>query len=322
MGLTALAVHEIKQLSQAPDPNDSTTRTFIVSRGDGIIVVGRKLKTEGLIQNDLVFRLYVQNAAGQIEAGEYELSRNLSVKEIIEKLLLGPQDVWVTIPEGLRKEEVAQLIANKLDFASSTFDLQEFINLTSLPQNLEGKLFPDTYLIPKEASAGAVVRRLTTTFETKAKKIFTDRTNAQSEDETLRIAALVEREVRDENDRKIVAGIILKRLNAGWGLEIDATLQYARASSECINGGNIIKDDCKWWSPALSQDKQLESPFNTYKYRGLPPSPICNPGLSAIEAAAHPQASEYWFYLSDNEGVTHFARTLEEHQTNINKYLR
>ena len=116
----------------------------------------------------------------------------------------------------------------------------------------------------------------------------------------------------------MVAGILLKRLKADWPLQVDATLQYALANFRCSQ----IKTDCNWWLIPTAADKKTDSLYNTYKYKGLPPTPICNPGLVSIEAVVYPQDSDYWFYLSDKKGQMYYARTVEEHNSNIQKYLQ
>jgi UPF0755 protein len=127
-------------------------------------------------------------------------------------------------------------------------------------------------------------------------------------DENLILASLVEREVRVDTDRKIVAGIILKRLKADWPLQIDATIQY------------VLGNKNDWWPKNI--DTKFESKYNTYLNPGIPPTPICNPGLRSIEAVLSPQNTNYWYYISDDQGVTHFAKTLAEHNLNVDKYLR
>lgn len=138
-------------------------------------------------------------------------------------------------------------------------------------------------------------------------------------EEVLILASIVEREVKFNNDRPIVAGILLKRLEKNWPLQADATVQYAIASAKCK--GKSAKCG-NWWPKNLTrEDLKIKSPYNTYLYPGLPPGPICNPGLAAIEAVLNPVGSEYWFYLSDEEGKMHYAKTAEEHEENISKYL-
>jgi len=131
------------------------------------------------------------------------------------------------------------------------------------------------------------------------------------------IASLVERETRSEAERPVVAGILLKRLKAGWPLQVDAAVQYAVAGVNCSR----FDPACQWWPSLTKEDLMINSPFNTYKFKGLPPAPIANPGLSSLEAAFSPEESDYWFYLHDGQGQIHYAKTLAEHQENIQKYL-
>ena len=135
------------------------------------------------------------------------------------------------------------------------------------------------------------------------------------------LASIVEREARLPDDRPVVAGILLKRLENDWPLEVDATLQYAMATRKMENGKWKTGSFDFWPKEITADDLELDSPYNTRKYKGLPPTPICNPGLSAIEAVIRPTETEYWFYLSDKEGKMHYAKTIEEHNLNISRYL-
>ena len=208
-------------------------------------------------------------------------------------------------PEGWRREEFGQRLAANLE----EFDYQEFLNLT---KNLEGYLFPDTYLVPKEASPTAVLKIFQQNFE---KKFSSDLEKAAQEKgltqkQVLILASIVEREAGDDKDRPLIAGILLKRWLQGWPLQADATAQY------------VVGEENDWWPQVIKRDLQINSSFNTYQYAGLPPAPICNPGLASIEAVIYPQESDYWFYLSDSSGAVHYAKTNEEHSRNIERYLR
>ncbi len=283
----------IKTLFLAPS-KDSQVVGFMVDKGSSITKIANNLQKEGLIKNALVFKYYVQitGVQNKIQPGEFELSKNLSVTQIIEKLKKGPTEVLVTIPEGLRREEIAEKYKTALN-KDEAF-VKEFLLLT---EGKEGYLYPDSYLFPNEATATQIVNRMTVTFDKKVKDV----TYKQ-----LIVASLLERETFADSEKPIVAGIIYKRLENDWPLQIDATLQYIK--------GN--------WKPVYSIDKELNSPFNTYKNLGLPPSPIANPGLSSILASISPVGSEYWYYIHDNDGKIHFGRTLEEHNANIAKYLK
>jgi len=286
---------------------------FVIEKGEGLGEIVFNLREKNLIRSSFVFKLYVMvnNLSGQLQAGYFKLSPISSVQEIADQLTHGATDIWLTFPEGWRREEYALRLVNNLP----NFEVDQFIVLTD---GLEGQLFPDTYLIPRQAGTAGVIEILRNNFNKKVGQELLD--EAQNRDltknELLTVASLVEREVRDEADRALVAGIIKKRLADDWPLQIDATLQYVKASRSCRD-----KLDCEWWAPVLSSDKQLDSPFNTYQRKGLPPQPICNPSLSAIKASIWSKESDYWFYLSDNQGKTHFAGNAEEHTANIQKYL-
>jgi UPF0755 protein len=166
----------------------------------------------------------------------------------------------------------------------------------------EGELFPDTYHLSPGTSAQGVVAAMRAVYKEKTVDLGVSR-------EALIIASLVERETKSDAEKPLVAGIIKKRLESGWPLELDATMQYIRGKSG------------DWWPNTTLADRKSVSPYNTYLNKGLPPTPICNPGLAALQAAVHPVASTYWFYLHDRTGKIHFAVTSEEHSTNIRTYL-
>ncbi len=305
-------------LTLSPAPGDTSTRAFVINRGESASLVAARLQKSGFIKSSVAFKLIIKtrDLSRKIKAGEYQLSSGLNLYRLIEVLQKGAPDIWVTLPEGLRREEIAILLASQL----SNFDPNQFVALASSPKNLEGYLFPDTYHLPKTASPGAVIKIFEVTFTKKANQTLISRANGLTEFQTVVLASLLEREARLPEDKKIIAGLLIKRYQSGWPLDIDATLQYATASTRCRKN-TLLLSDCKWWLGVLPQDKKIASPYNTYAHPGFPPSPIANPGLSSIEAASNPIQSDYWFYLSSSDGQTHFSSTLEEHQRNIAKYL-
>lgn len=321
LAVTAVVLISVYLLSnfQAPAPQDNLFKSFLVKKGESATEIARNLKNAGLIKSPLIFKTVVvlKKTASKIEAGDYLLSPDQNLLEIIASIQKGPQDIWITLPEGLRKEEIAnKLFQSFSSQANNQFNPDEFLEDSRTPNNLEGYLFPDTYLFSKSATSSAIIRKMTINFTKRTDPVFKDRSNGLSIYQTLILASLLEREVRTDLDKAIVAGIIIKRLKNRWPLDIDATLQYAKASNNCLS------ISCKWWPTLTSSDKNISSPFNTYKSPGLPPSPISNPGTNSIKAASFPRNSDYWFYLSDAKGATHFARSLEEHQANINTYLK
>jgi UPF0755 protein len=295
----------IKQ-SFMPVSSDSTQKDFMVNKGASVSQIGNNLEKAGLIKSGIAFKFYVQvtNSQNKIQAGEFQLSPNLTMQELLEKLKKGPSELWVTIPEGTRREEIAIKFATTLNKDQKFID--EFMDLT---EGKEGYLFPDTYLFPKSATVTQIVNKLETTFDTKVK-------NATKEQ--IIMASLLERETFADSEKPIVAGILFKRLDNDWPLQVDATLQYAKDSAKY----KIVTSANKYWEPIYSSDKEIDSPFNTYKNLGLPPAPISNPGTSTIEASINPEESEYWYYIHDNSGKIHFAKDLSEHNANIDKYLR
>lgn len=275
--------------------NDKNFKDFLIIRGSGASQIGNKLQKEGLIKNSLTFKIYTQatGAAGRIQAGEYRLTPSMSLPEIVNQLKRGPVEIWVTIPEGLRRDEVATRFANSLG-KDETFE-REFL---AFSEGEEGYLFPDTYLFSKTASASAIVNKMARTFDGKTSGM--DLTRDQ-----VILASLIERETKTAEERPIVAGILVNRLGIGMALQVDATIQYAK--------GN--------WEPVTSADKKINSPYNTYKFAGLPPGPIASPGLSSLQAAANPADTDYFYYLHDSKGKIYYARTLAEHNENIRRYL-
>lgn len=289
----------------------STTKNFqnfLITKGSGAAQIGNKLKEYGFIRSPLAFKIYVQvtGLQSRIQAGEYSLSPSLSLVKIVTELVKGPTEVWVTIPEGLRREEVAEKFISGLGLKGEVaIEFRSgFLNQTV---SREGYLFPDTYLFARTVTPEAVIARMLAIFEKKAGTV---------SKEDLIIASLLERETITEGEKPIVAGIMKNRIDAGWPLQVDAAVQYAVANGKCK--GKVCDD---WWPELTKDDIAINSPYNTYRFPGLPPSPIASPGLSSIKAAQNPKDSDYWYYIHDIKGVIHFARTLEEHNENIRKYL-
>lgn len=288
--------------------NSLVSTIFVVNLGDPLNIIVNNLSKQGLIRNKVVFYLIVKQLGieRKIQAGDFRVSPKMTAMEVAKNLTHGTLDIWVTLIEGMRKEEIAQTISKDLNIPET-----EFIKIAS-----EGYLFPDTYLIPTTATAESVVTILKNNFNNKFGQELHDKAKNKklTEKEVLILASLVEREARQPVTRQKVAGIILKRYLADWPLQIDATVQYAIGYQS---------NEKSWWKKDLTEDDlKIDSPFNTYKNTGLPPEPICNPSLSSIEAVinADPK-TPYWYYITDKNGVMHYSITLEEHNNNIRKYL-
>lgn len=281
-------------------------KIFLINKGESFSSVAERLEEEGLIRSASIFHFiaWQQQSINKIQAGDFRINPQDSPATIAQDITKGTLDIWVTLLEGWRREEIAQKLSSQ---GLTSFNQDEFLSLT---KNLEGQLFPDTYLIPREATAAKIVSILTKNFQNKVSEV---------DSQTLIMASIIEREIRNPQDRKIISGILWKRLKNNWPLQADATVQYAVASAKC----KLLKANCPdWWPHNLTKtDLAIKSPYNTYLNQGLPPAPISNPGLGAIEAAMSPLSSDYWFYLSDSEGITHYAATDAEQAQNIQKYL-
>lgn len=220
--------------------------------------------------------------------------------------LANPSMRIVKVQEGLRKEEVAQVMLDKLDWTEK--DKQDFINSV----NVEGHYFPKTYLIHKDEDPKAVEETMSDEFRQQVSKIKKPKSKQIiSEDTAVKIASIIQREASGKNDMALISGIIWNRIFNGMKLQIDATLQYAKGNEE--DG---------WWEEVTSVDKKIKSSYNTYLYEGLPPGAIANPGLAAINAAYNPQKTSCLFYLHDDNRRIHCAKTYEEHKKNIDIYLK
>lgn len=291
---------------QAINRSDTSSRYFVIREGSAIRQIGTNLRKEGFIKDPVVFFLYLKfkGVDRQIQAGDYKLSASMSLSEVVETLSHGTVDVWVTFPEGMRAEEYALILSEKIPSYNSSWEERLILE--------NGYLFPDTYLIPKDADSETTVSILKDTFYRKIAELGLNQDSPRLS-EIVIVASLIEREAKTNEERPIISGIIKNRLDAGMALQVDATLQY-------IKGYDLEKK--RWWGSVSSSDKRIDSPYNTYLYPGLPPSPIANPGLSALSAALNPAQTDYYYYLHDGSGRIHYATTLPEHNENIRRYLQ
>lgn len=241
----------------------------------------------------------------------YNLDFSLLTSLSFYESLANPSIKIVKIQEGLRKEEIAEIMTNKLGWDEK--EKTSFINahLALNSQNLEGRYFPKTYMLDKDEDPLGVTAVMLKQFSKETKTIKKQKTmQVVSQDTAIKIASIIQREAGGKSDMKLISGIIWNRLWKGMKLQMDATLQYAKGTEE--EG---------WWRQVKSADKYIDSPYNTYAEEGLPPSAIANPGLAALEAAYNPQKTSCLFYLHDKYRRIHCAVTYEQHKANIKKYL-
>lgn len=276
--------------------------------------ISRLLQEKGVIRNQYAFQLMarVLGESTNLKAGEYELSPHLSVIEVIDKVARGDAiSHWVTIPEGYTLEQVAKTLAKQKMAEERQFlkiargGAEEFGGSLALPrESLEGYLFPDTYRIKAGASEKAILREMLATFEERVARELKDdvRRSGLSLDKVVILASLIEREARVPRDRPLIAAVLHNRLKEKMRLQVDATVLYALGRHK---------------SRVLYEDLKTPSRYNTYRHLGLPPGPICNPGLHSIEAALRPAKQNYLFYVARPDGSHIFTRTYAEHQKAI-----
>ena len=300
----------------SPVGDNSESQRFVIAKGSSASTVSVNLEKEGLIKSALAFKIYVQvfDKSKNINAGEFNLSSSMTLQEIADALGKGPLELWVTIPEGLRREEVVQKFVKGLEKNGDTREvfIQEFLDFS---KGQEGYLFPDTYLFPRDVSGKKVVEKMLSNFEIKYAEVGN---NPKFDKKDIVImASLIEKETKTDEERPLVSGILWKRIDAGWFLQVDACSQYFLGGEKCI----VENESCDWWPELTLSDLENSNKYNTYKNYGLPPTPIANPGLTSLSAAANPTESTYWYYIHSPDGVIHFAVDLSEHNMNIRKYL-
>jgi len=313
-------------------PLQSTSETvdFIINPGEGVKQIGSNLKQAGLISRPSYFYLYVawKKLDKKLQAGEYLLDKNMSIAAIADSLTKGKAaEKKITLREGLTIKEIAEqfkknsLIKKESDFIDLTkpapgtcFSLEacQVSILGEIPAGatLEGYLFPDTYNFFNQTAPADVIAKMLRNFD---EKLTADmRVEIQKQKRSLAdvitLASIVEKEAGNEAEMPVIAGIFKNRLDAGVALQSDATLSYFLNDNKAAHSTEEIK---------------VDSLYNTYRYKGLPPGPICNPGLAAIKAALNPAKTNYFYFLHDQQtGRTYFSKTLEEHNLNKQLYLR
>ncbi len=284
------------------------SQVLTVRPGEGFREVAKELAGEGLIRSRLAFEVYVLATGSfpRLQAGSYDISPASSTPAIAAQLFAGlDKEIEVVIPEGSSLYAIDKILAGAGVIRSG-----ELTAYAAQHPDLEGRLFPDTYRFYADTSPAEAVRLLTANFEAKAAPLLGSGPAAR---ERLILASLLEKEVPGLADQKLVAGILRKRLRSGMPLQVDASICYLKQ----VEAGGYVP--CV---PLAARDFRNDSPYNAYLYKGLPPGPIGNPGLQAIQAVLAPSESPYWYYLSDPVSKkTVFARTFDEHNANRVRYL-
>ncbi len=280
--------------------------------------IGRRLVDAGVVRDTWIFRyeLARTRTGRRLQAGEYRFDRPMTVKEVVAAIARG--DVYlrpITFREGLTIKQMAELFETKgfgtaADFVAAAADASLIHDVDPAARDLEGYLFPDTYSLPRHTTAAQLVARMAGAFQ----KVFTPELRARAEArglsprELVTLASIVEKETGKADERPLVAAVYANRLKIGMGLQCDPTVIYALERAGRYNG-NLTRDDL-----------HLDSPYNTYRYAGLPPGPIANPGRASLEAAASPADVPYLYFVSRNDGSHAFASSLDEHNHNVYEF--
>jgi peptidoglycan lytic transglycosylase G len=299
---------------------DGVEQFVDIPPGSGPASIGRRLVASGVIRDQLSFRITLARSgqARRLQAGEYRFDRPMTTGEVIDKIARG--DVFlrpITFPEGLTVRQMAEIYerdagGSRAEFLRAAQNAALIHDIDPVAQDLEGYLFPDTYTLPRRTTADQLVQRMVTAFRDVMTPDLVQRAAARglSVRELMTLASLVEKETAQPGERPIVAAVYTNRLKIGMGMQCDPTVIYALERAGKYNG-NLTRENL-----------QFDSPYNTYRYAGLPPGPIAAPGRASIEAAASPSDVPYLYFVSRNDGSHVFSATLDEHNRNVYEYQR
>ena len=277
---------------------------FLVNKGDSLNKIAQSLQDKGLVNDKHIFILFskINRIYPQIKAGEYLFNGEFSIKQTAEKLSSGKVYLRkVTFPEGLTSTEIAKILHK-----------ENFLSKDEFAAPAEGSILPETYAYMRGDSPEKIIKQAQKAMQNVLEQAWQERDQnlpLQSKEELLILASIVEKETGIGMERAQVASVFVNRLRLGMLLQTDPTVIYA-----LTNG----KEDLN--RPLTRKDLSIDSPYNTYKYAGLPPTPICNPGKDAIYAAAHPSETPYLYFVASGNGGHNFAATLSEHNENVRKW--
>jgi len=296
-----------------------TPEQFVdIPQGSGSVAIAKRLADAGIIRDVGSFRaaLWLTGEGRRLQAGEYRFDHPLSARQVADKIARGEIYVRpITFPEGLTMKQMAALYESKgfgpaKDFLTAAKNVALVSAIDTEAKDLEGYLFPDTYNLKRKEGAEQLVPRMVTAFMKAMTPELLERADARglTVRQLVTLASIVEKETGNKQERPLVAAVYANRLRIGMPLQCDPTVIYALDRAGRYNG-NLTHENL-----------QYDSPYNTYRYPGLPPGPIASPGRASIEAAANPAAVDYLYFVSRNDGTHAFAATLEEHNRNVHKY--
>ncbi len=306
--LLGLAYHQFVSAPTGAEGRENTDKVISISSGEGLSAAADQLQTVQAVRSEFVFKSLMVLFGGShgLQAGDYYFAKPENAIHIAWRLTHHSYDlvqVRVTIPEGLNVNEIAAILEAQPNLTH--FNNADFLKIAT---PYEGYLFPDTYYLMPNMTAQDIVDDMLANYKTRIKTLQPDiAAFGKPIGDVIKMASILEEEARTDESRETIAGILWKRLAQGIPLQVDSAFVF-------VDGKRASKD-------LTSSDLAIQSPFNTYIHKGLPPTPISNPGLDSIRDAVHPIATKYYYYLSDAQGNMHYAVTLEEHDTNKAEYL-
>jgi UPF0755 protein len=297
-----------------PVGGNNEMEIFIIPKNLGEFNLVQKLEEGKYIKKNKVLEFYINTFVffNEIKPGGYRLNRGMWALEVFKKVNGRPDLVWISYSSCLRKEQIGEILAGGLGWSNKELEKWNTVYTNSKPEYFEGVYYPDTYLIPIDENGEQVAKRLINRFNEKFTPLADKYISANIRWVTgLKIASLIAREAAGAADMKLISGIIWNRLDKGMPLQIDATMQYTLGKNS----------EGKWWGSIDLKEQKNDSPYNSYLYKGLSPTPICSPNIDYIEAALNPEETDCLFYLHDHFKQIHCSVTYEEHLENIKKYL-
>lgn len=311
----ALGAFGFNYVYLSPAGTSNQTQVFVVPESTENSDIVKNLKDQDLIKDGRAFKFIMDWFSGiaSVSSGGYRLSPSMNSWQILRKITGKPDLLWVKTTYCLRKEQVGEILQGILGWSDSELTKWDTVYTNTKTEYFEGVYYPDTYLIPVTENGAQVAQRYINHFNEKLAPLTAQFAAKNIKWTTgIKIASLIAREAAGTSDMKLISGIIWNRLNQNMPLQIDATMAYTLGKDAQGN----------WWHTIDVAQKRSDSPYNTYKVKGLPPTPICSPNIDAIEAALNPEETDCLFYLHDKNKQIHCAKTYKEHLANIDAYLK
>jgi UPF0755 protein len=292
------------------------------SKNEVVVVVPKNIKNfeivdtlieKKLVKNETVARFLFGFVQTAVQPGGYLLRQNMDFVQVLRKMIGRPDMAWVSINACLRKEQIGEILQKNLGWTKQQLDEWDGLYPNPTSEYFEGVYYPDTYLIPMSETPQQVAKRFINRFNEQFAPYEKKYRDANVRWVTgLKIASLIAREAAGSSDMRLISGIIWNRLNEGMPLQLDTTMQYTAGKGV----------DGSWWGAINLEEKQNDSPYNSYLHKGLPPTPICSPSIAYIDAVLNSEETDCFFYLHDRKGNIHCSKTYEEHLDNIKIYLQ